>query len=279
MGVCIAALEKAFNRPNANALYGRVVGVVALSILLALVLSITLAIERYGTAWLIIPCMAMLLASRSLMQHVRAVYSALIAKDLAQAREKVARIVGRDVSGLDEAGVARAAIESLAESFCDGVVAPVFWGVCFGLPGIACYKAINTADSMIGHKDARHRFFGWAAARVDDVANFIPARISGALIALVSCSFESWQVMWVDARKHASPNAGWPEAAMAGALGLCLAGAQLYDGVVHEAALIGHGTRNATTRDLRRAMQMTSAATLALWITLILAWQAIVAFQ
>ncbi len=129
-------------------------------------------------------------------------------------------IVGRDPESLDSAGIARAALESLAESTCDGVVAPLFWGVIFGLPGLAAYKAINTMDSMIGHLTPRHAAFGWAAARIDDVANWIPARLSALLYVALAGGRRraAWRAMWADARRHRSPNAGWPEAALAGAL-------------------------------------------------------------
>ena len=160
-------------------------------------------------------------------------------------------IVGRDVAALDEAGIARAAIESLAESVCDGVVAPLFWLLVAGLPGLWAYKAINTADSLIGHREDRWRAFGWAAARTDDIANLLPARLSGVLLCLVG---GGWRTMLRDARNHASPNAGWPEAAMAGALDLRLAGPIAYDGVILAKPYIGDGRTDATAADLRAAL-------------------------
>ena len=203
------------------------------------------------------------LAQRSLDDHVVPVATALSAGDLSLARAAVGRIVGRDVDRLDDAGVARAAIESLAESFCDGVVAPVFWLIVAGLPGIWMYKAINTADSLIGHREPRWRAFGWAAARTDDVVNLIPARLSG--IALCLAAPGGWGTMWRDARRHASPNAGWPEAAMAGALGVRLAGPVSYDGQSRIKPWIGEG-RTATVNDLRRALVIYRRACLLLWI-------------
>jgi adenosylcobinamide-phosphate synthase len=172
--------------------------------------------------------------------------------NLADARAHVAMIVGRDVATLDEAGVTQAAIESLAESVCDGVVAPLFWLVVAGLPGLWAYKAINTADSLIGHREERWRAFGWAAARTDDIANLIPARISGVLLCLAG--WGGWRTMWRDAGNHASPNAGWPEAAMAGALGLKLAGPIAYDGVSLAKPYIGDGRADANAADLRAAL-------------------------
>jgi len=268
MGAGISLLEANFNQSRFSETVRRVLGVVTMAILLTATVAIALLIQRLGLVVQVV-AMASLLASRSLYDHVHAV---LVADSLEEARQKVAHIVGRDVATLDEAGVCRAAIESLAESFGDGVVAPFFWAGCLGLPGIACYKLINTADSMIGHKDERYRAFGWAAARLDDVANFIPARLAGVLIALASCSRDAWKIMWRDAGKHASPNAGWPESAMAGALGLQLGGANSYDGVVHESAAMGDGTRMATNVHLGQALRLYVVAC----ITLTVAWLAII---
>ena len=183
---------------------------------------------------------------------------------ISAARAAVAMIVGRDTAALDEAGVARAAIESLAESFCDGVVAPLFWLLLLGLPGIWAYKAVNTADSLIGHREDRWRAFGWAAARFDDLLNWIPARLSGVLICLAGGG--GWRILRRDARRHGSPNAGWPEAAMAGALGLRLAGPIAYDGVMHDKPWIGDGTNAAGGENLDRALAVYVRACLLLWL-------------
>src|SRR6185437_11487514 len=163
-------------------------------------------------------------------------------------------------ASLDESGVARAAIESLAENFSDGVVAPAFWYLALGLPGLFAYKMANTLDSMIGHKDERYRAFGWAAARFDDIANLIPARLSGVVLAIAAlfargtAGGRAARIMLRDARRHRSPNAGWPEAAMAGALGLSLAGPRQYaEGWVGDAWL-GDGTARATPEDILRAL-------------------------
>lgn len=170
-----------------------------------------------------------LVAARSLHDHVEAVARPLRDGDIASARHAVSQIVGRDPERLDGAGIARAALESLAENASDGVVAPLFWGVLFGLPGIAVYKAINTMDSMIGHHTPRHEDFGKAAARLDDLVNLIPARITGLLFALVSGRpLKALHVMGRDAHRHRSPNAGWPEAALAGALDVRLSGPRSY---------------------------------------------------
>lgn len=204
------------------------------------------------------------LAQRSLFEHVRAVRDALSAGDLDAARSAVAMIVGRDTATLDEAGISRAAIESLAESFCDGIAAPLFWLLLLGLPGIWTYKAINTADSLIGHREAPWREFGWAAARTDDLLNLLPARIAGALICLAAG--RGWRVMWHDARNHASPNAGWTEAAMAGALGLRLAGPVSYDGQAHAKPWIGNGRADAGAADIARALTLYLRACALLWL-------------
>jgi adenosylcobinamide-phosphate synthase len=177
-------------------------------------------------------------------------------------RQAVGAIVGRDTADLDEAGVSRAAIESLAESFSDGVTAPLFWMVIGGLPGAALYKTINTADSMIGHKDSRYRAFGWAAARLDDLVNLPASRLSALLLvtaaALVPDADRAGALRSVlrDGRTHRSPNAGWPEAAMAGALGLRLAGPRTYDGEVVDDHWMGDGRAEATPSDILRALRL-----------------------
>ncbi len=203
------------------------------------------------------------LAQRSLDDHVRAVARPLLAGDLGAARAAVARIVGRDTATLDESGVALAATESLAESFCDGVVAPAFWFLVAGLPGLLACKAINTADSMIGHRDDRYRWFGWAAARSDDAINWVPARIAGVLIAVAGGG--GFATMWRDAQAHASPNGGWPEAAMAGALGRRLGGPVSYDDEPAARAWLGDGAFPDAV-DLSCALWIYRRACLLLWI-------------
>ncbi|WP_316179293.1 MULTISPECIES: adenosylcobinamide-phosphate synthase CbiB [unclassified Bradyrhizobium] len=203
-----------------------------------------------------------LLAQRSLDTHVAAVAEGLEQEGLEGGRRAVSMIVGRDPDRLDEAGVARAAIESLAENFSDGVVAPVFWLVVGGLPGILIYKALNTADSMIGHLSDRHRAFGWAAARLDDLVNLPASRLSALWIAAAAACIPSASASAAvravarDASKHRSPNAGWPEAAMAGALGLRLAGPRVYHGHLVTDAWMGDGHADLDASDIRSALRL-----------------------
>lgn len=209
-----------------------------------------------------------LVAARSLHEHVAAVAAPLGRGDLAAARQAVALIVGRDPERLDAAGIARAALESLAENASDGVIAPLFWGAALGLPGIAAYKAINTLDSMIGHRTPRHEAFGWASARIDDLANLLPARLTGLLLALVSARPKAaLACMARDAGHHRSPNAGWPEAALAGALGLRLSGPRVYASRIADEPWVNAAGADPDAPAMRRA--------LALYVRGVLAWAAL----
>jgi len=207
-----------------------------------------------------------LIAQRDLFDHVRRVGRALDDGGLDAARVAVGRIVGRDPESLDRHGVLRASIESLAENFSDGVIAPLFWYLVIGPIGICAYKAVNTLDSMIGHRSERFRAFGKMAARLDDVANLIPARLGAVLLAFAAAfvpgghPFAACVTMWRDAGKHRSPNAGWPEAAMAGALDLALAGPRRYHGELVADPWIGAGRARAEPRDLRRALALFALA-------------------
>ena len=260
----IAALETQFNRATLSP-RARRLGGIATVILLVLfaggtgsVIMSTFDRIPYGFVMTAIVASS-LLAHRSLDEHVAAVAKAL-AIGLPEGRIAVSRIVGRDPDTLDEAGVARAAIESLAENFSDGVVAPLFWLVIAGLPGCLAYKAINTADSMIGHINDRYRYFGWAAARLDDLVNLPASRLSAIWIILAAGlvpgarSDDAVSAMWRDASRHRSPNAGWPEAAMAGALGLSLGGTRFYHSVRVDDAYMGNGRREANADDIKRAL-------------------------
>lgn len=265
IGSVIAILERRWNRgkPLRRRAFGVAVVMFLISGAAAIGWGITaLAGEGWGVVAVVLVASTGL-AQRSLDDHVRAVARPLLAGDLCAARAAVARIVGRDTATLDESGVALAATESLAESFCDGVFAPAFWFLVAGLPGLLACKAINTADSMIGHRDERYRWFGWAAARTDDAINWVPARAAGALIALAGSG--GFATMWRDARHHASPNGGWPEAAMAGALGRRLGGPVTYDGEPAPRAWLGDGPL-PDAADLARALRIYRRACLLLWI-------------
>jgi len=252
IGWALGGLDRALNR--GGDLARRLAGVATLLLVAGVAGAAGLLLDRVlGGWWLILAALlgALGLAARSLYDHVAAVSRALAAEDLPAARAAVGMIVGRDVAGLDREGVAAAALESLAESFNDGVIAPLFWFLVGGLAGLFVYKAVNTADSVIGHREEPYRYFGWAAARADDLMNLIPARIAGALIALAAG--RGWRVMFRDAHRHASPNAGWPEAAMAGALDVRLGGPAAYDGLVHDRPVFGDGPAPSPL-DLRRGL-------------------------
>ena len=220
---------------------------------------------RWG--WLAeLALVTVLLAQRSMADHMMRVARALDS-GTEPARAAVRHIVGRDVRALDGHGIARAAVESCAENYSDGVVAPALWYLLFGLPGLLAYKAINTMDSMIGHRSPRHLAFGCAAARLDDAVNWVPARIAGGLIALAALFVpgaepgRAFRTMVRDAGRHSSPNAGWPEAAMAGALGLALLGPRRYAGeAAADEAWLGDGRREARADDLRRTVRVFAAA-------------------
>jgi adenosylcobinamide-phosphate synthase len=270
LGRLITTVDTAWNRPSDPPAFRRAAGVagalvvIAVSAALGWVLQSVLALG--WIQFVLVGILAWpLVALRSLDDHVAAVASPLQAGDIAGAREAVSRIVGRDPATLDEAGIARAAIESLAENASDGIVAPVFWGALFGLPGIFGYKAINTLDSMIGHRSERHEAFGWAAARIDDVANFIPARLTGFLFVLLAPRrAEALSCMTRDARRHRSPNAGWPEAAMAGALGVRLSGPRIYHGSITNEPWLNEGARDPLAADITQGLTVYRRAMLLL---------------
>ena len=264
----IEALERRWNRPvlsdgQRRGLGGALVAaLVSSAVLLGAALHLLLGASI--PAQTIIALIATVgLAQHSLHQHVDAVLKSLEVDDLPAARASVSLIVGRDTADLDAEEVAAAALESLAESFNDGVVAPAFWLLVGGLPGLFAYKSVNTADSLIGHMEPRWRMFGWAAARTDDLMNLIPARLAGALIALAGGG--GWRIMRRDARLHASPNAGWPEAAMAGALNIRLGGDAHYDGVLTAKPTFGDGPR-PTAADLTRGLRLYRRACALLWL-------------
>jgi len=263
IGALIAALDRGLNRETLSDAHRRMHGVLAIVLIAGVAAATGWGVQRallalpYGIVAAAL-CASTLVAQRSLYDHVARVATALERDGLLAGRAAVAHIVGRDPASLDAAGVARAAIESLAENFSDGVVAPAFWMAIAGLPGAAVYKAINTADSMIGHRTPRHKAFGWAAARLDDLLNLPASRLSALLIAVTAApggrAGPAWHAVMRDAHRHRSPNAGFPEAAMAGALGLALAGPRVYGGVTVDDALMGNGRREATAADIRAAL-------------------------
>ena len=261
LGALISEGERRLNRSDRSPRARRLSGIATVAATAGVAALAGLAASRLpGPAPVLAATLG--LAQRSLYDHVAAVAKALEADDLPAARTAVGMIVGRDTATLDASGVAAAAIESLAESFNDGIVAPAFWLALAGLPGLYAYKAVNTADSLIGHKEPRWKDFGWAAARTDDVMNLAPARLAGTLIAMAGGG--GWKTMLRDAYRHASPNAGWPEAAMAGALGVRLGGPVAYDGVMTPRPVFGHGPA-PDVADLGRALGIYVRACGLLW--------------
>ncbi len=268
IGRLISCLDGRLNRATDNDRTRRLYGVAALAVivlvpgLIAYVIESLLVVNAFGF-FVLAALGTTLLAQKSLSDHVEAVAKALEIDGLAAGRQAVSQIVGRDPESLDRAAVSRAAIESLAENFSDGVVAPAFWMAVGGLGGGAAYKAANTADSMIGHRTPKHEAFGWAAARFDDLINLPASRLTALLIVAAAAILPgmdaggAWRAVWRDAGKHRSPNAGWPEAAMAGALGLALAGPRTYGGVPVDDAYMGEGgRRDAKAADIRRALRL-----------------------
>ena len=260
IGRLIAALETRWNRGGVAS--RRALGaactfvVVGAATLPALVVQATLPDGIVGLALGAILAWP-LIAARSLHDHVAAVARPLAAGDLEGARHAVSMIVGRDPTRLDQAGVARAGLESLAENASDGIVAPLFWGAILGLPGIAAYKAINTLDSMIGHRTTRYEDFGKVAARLDDLVNLIPARLTGLAFALVSARpGAALGAMWRDAGKHRSPNAGWPEAAMAGALDIRLSGPRAYGDTISPEPWVNEAAPDPVPQDMARGLAL-----------------------
>lgn len=271
IGRLIAALERRLNRPDRSDGARRWRGVLTAAGLTVGALAVGGAVAFLARTlphgWIVeVFLMAALLAQRSLFDHVSDVAWALEEEGLEAGRYAVSRIVGRDPQTLDRHGVARAAIESLAENFADGVVAPVFWYALLGLPGLLAFKVVSTLDSMIGHQNDRYRAFGMASARLDDAMNLIPARLAGLMLVLAAPfvpkgkPFAGLLTMLADARHHRSPNSGWPEAAAAGALGLALGGPRTYPGLVVDEKWIGGGRAKATAADIARALHLFTVA-------------------
>ena len=267
MGRLIGFLDDTLNHERMSRASRRAAGIASLLIVIGVTGGVAYVLERslfrlpLAVVFAALPA-STLLAQRSLYAHVEGVAITLEREGLTAGRKAVSHIVGRDTQALDEAAVARAAIESLAENFSDGVVAPALWLAIGGLAGAAVYKAINTADSMIGHRTRRHEAFGWAAARLDDLVNLPASRLSALLLIAAAATTsrtaaaQTWRAVMRDASHHRSPNAGYPEAAMAGALDLALAGPRIYAGVEVDDAIMGRGRRAATVADIRRALAL-----------------------
>jgi adenosylcobinamide-phosphate synthase len=251
VGDCIKWFDETLNKSPLQKVKGFVV--VAILVITSGILGWAIsALPDYGLLEAII--VAILLAHKSLIQHVMNVAVAL-AKDLNLGRQEVAKIVGRTTDYMQPSDVARAAIESAAENFSDGVIAPALWYLFFGLPGIIIYKVVNTADSMIGYQTEKHSNFGYAAAKLDDILNWIPARLTSLMICLTSDPREHMDTVLDDAPLHRSPNAGWPEAAMASVLGIALAGPRFYDGHKTDYPYVNAGARHQLEPDdIRRAV-------------------------
>ncbi|MDO4796755.1 MAG: adenosylcobinamide-phosphate synthase CbiB [Coriobacteriales bacterium] len=294
-----ALLGDPYNMPHVVRLVGTLIGAVEkflrdyvsptrrsqLAAGVALVLAVVLASVAAATCvlwlcWRIAPWLGFvaqtllcyqLIAARQLRVEARRVYDALVAGDLPGARQAVSMIVGRDTHNLDAAGVTRAAVETVAENTSDGVVAPLLWMALAGPVGGVLYKAVNTMDSMVGYRNERYEYLGRCAAHVDDVCNWVPARLTGALMCLVAPLVgldgrRAWHILARDRHNHASPNAAYPEAACAGALGVQLAGPTSYFGVMHDKPTIGDATRPVCPDDIVRANRLCAATSLAAFV-------------
>ena len=250
MGRAVSLLDHRLNTGRAR----RLKGVAAMSLMALTALCLGMFLHAIPDAGLIeILIVAVLLAQRSLVDHV-AVVARGLRDSLPEGRRMVARIVGRDTAALDSPAIARAAIESAAENLSDGVIAPLFWYLVGGVPGLLLYKITNTADSMIGHRTPRHEEFGWAAARFDDLLNLIPARLTALLIAAAQGRFDILPLILRDAPLHRSPNAGWPEAAMAATLNISLSGPRSYNGEMRDFPWVyPEGGRDPGPREIEAA--------------------------
>ncbi len=268
-GRLISSFDNKFNLKTDSSSLQKRKGFVSLVFFVAIALTIGVAIQGLFSLFGAVGFLLLILfsttglAQLSLDTHVQRVYKDLLKKDLAAARRSVSMIVGRDPENLSEEEVTTAALESLSESFNDGVVAPAFWLVVGGLPGLAVYKIVNTADSMIGHRDMKYKNFGWASAKFDDLLNYIPARISGLLI-VISCR-RGLITMLRQAKLHDSPNAGWPESAMAGGLGIKLGGPATYSGEVLMRPVFGSGL-SPSLKDFKKGIRISHVSHFLLWV-------------
>ncbi len=274
IGTAISALEGRLNTGSSSnrLVFGVLTSCVIVAATLLAAIAATFSLPNTWLGTVITGVLAWpLVAARSMFTHVQDVARPLSDGNLPQARHAVSMIVGRDPAQLDTAGVARATLESLAENTSDGIVAPIFWGALFGLPGIAAYKAINTLDSMIGHRNERYEYFGKFAARIDDLVNLLPSRLTGLLFALSSrFPRTALRCIWRDAHHHRSPNAGWPEAALAGALGVRLSGPRIYGSIKTDEPWVNATCPDPEPGDLARGLRLYTFALLALTLGLAL---------
>ena len=277
MGAVIGWLDETFNTAPGEPVAGKLRGGCAVLLLLAFTVlpawMLSDVLGRMAGGWILDALVATaFIAQKSMRDHVRDVAHAL-SSSVAEGRNAVARIVGRETRKLDESGVAKAALESLAENTSDGIVAPVFWYAVLGLPGLVAYKAINTADSMIGHKTQKHLHFGYVAAKLDDLINLPASRLTAFLFAAaaavgdIQAGENALRAVWRDAGKHRSPNAGWPEAAMAGALGLQFGGPRHYEGELVDLPCMGDGREQLSRGDIHAGLKLYDRS---LWIMLAL---------
>ena len=271
IGSMINQLDLLLNRPQWKNLTRKILGILFIITVLSVAggigwsIQIGLTLIELGQ-WPEAIVVSIFLAQNSLYRHVKNVAEAIVSDGLDAARVSVSHIVGRDPASLDESAICRASIESLSENFSDGVIAPIFWYLIAGIPGILIYKTLNTADSMVGHLNDKYTHFGWASARLDDVANFIPARLTALLIFLTAMiipsaqGFKALESCLRDANRHRSVNAGWPEAAMAGALNIRIAGPRVYNGIVVNSPWMGDGNPDLRSNDINQALQLYFAA-------------------
>ena len=260
MGKAIGFLERQFNLTKYSPSQRQQYGMIAMTLLIASTLSLGYFLHQLGLVVELLVA-SIFLAGKSLLQHLSAIYRPLKRGEIETARQALAKIVGRDTKHMDESGIAKAAIESAAENLSDGLIAPLFWYGVLGLPGLLTYKLVNTADSMIGYKNERFLHYGFFAAKCDDWLNWMPARLTAILIAIlalkdVKTAKRCFRVMAKDAPKHASPNAGYPEAAMAGLLNITLGGKRSDEGVISNAPLLNpSGKKQLQSQDLARAIK------------------------
>lgn len=280
IGRPIGFLDRRLNRDSRTPRDRMIRGLITVALVVGgsiLIGKVLHALLSHGaTGWIIEAILvSVLLAGRSLHDHVHRVGKALRKDGLKGGQREIAHIVSRDPHSLDRHGVVRSAIESLAENFSDGVMAPALFYLFFGLPGLLAYKAINTLDSMIGYKTERHQHFGFVAAKLDDIANWIPARVSGGLICLAACftptayPLEALRTMAREAKNHKSPNAGWPEAALAGALNIALGGPRSYPGGQVVGVWIGQGRARLEPRDIDRSRALYAVTNALLWFAVL----------